>query len=273
MATALLSLSRPHVRSLSCVRPLIPLRGSLLLAAHAYHRPPTGARQTCTVLTLQYSHVPSLLATPTSSIPHPPARAPLSCETFRREPATRRFVWSFAPMPMSCHRVEHQNGSGRPPAFPRGSASTGIVHRLSGPTTPTRRSPTAPDQLIRLAAAVVSLVRVSIRVRVLGLSPVLSLFTSTQSLFTLPSRYFFAIGLPPVFSLGRLYRPFALHYQAALLPHQLRGHPGLSPAQALLPIRSAPALPHNARGLSTGAHPPSLAATPGIHVCFFSCPY
>ena len=107
----------------------------------------------------------------TSSLPHPPARAPLSCETFRREPATRQFVWSFAPMPMSCHRVEHQNGSGRPPAFPRGSASTGIVHCLSGPTTPTRRSPAAHNLIVRLAGAVVSLVRVSIRVRVLGLRP------------------------------------------------------------------------------------------------------
>jgi hypothetical protein len=146
MATALLSISRPHVRSLPCVRPLIPLRGSLLLAAHAYHGPPTGAPQTHKMFTPSCPHVSSLLAMPTSSLPHPPACAPLSCETFRREPATRQFVWSFAPMPMSCHRVEHQNGSGRPPAFPRGSASTGIVHCLSGPTTPTPRSPAAPSK-------------------------------------------------------------------------------------------------------------------------------
>lgn len=45
MATALLSRPRPRLRSLSCLWPLIPLRGSLLLAAHAYHEPPTGARQ------------------------------------------------------------------------------------------------------------------------------------------------------------------------------------------------------------------------------------
>jgi hypothetical protein len=218
MATALLSISRPHVRSLPCVRPLIPLRGSLLLAAHAYHGLPTGAPQTHTVYKLQYPHVRSLSTQSTSSLPHPPARAPLSCETFRREPATRQFVWSFAPMPMSYHRVEHQNGSGRPPAFPRGSASTGIVHCLSGPTTPTRRSPTTHNYSLFASPARWSPWSVfQYGSESSGYAPVLSLFTSIRSLFTLPSRYFFAIGLPLVFSLRRSYRRFALHYQAALL--------------------------------------------------------
>ena len=97
------------------------------------------------VLKPPHRHVRSLLAAPTSSLPHPPECAPLSCETFRREPATRQFVWSFAPMPMSCHRVEHQNGSDPPPVFLLASISTGIVHCLSGPTTTTTRSPTAPE--------------------------------------------------------------------------------------------------------------------------------
>lgn len=144
MATALLSRPRPRLRSLSCLWPLIPLRGSLLLAAHAYHRLPTGARQIRVPHNAGTPTRSEFVGMPTSSLPHLPARAPLSCETFRREPATRRFVWSFAPMPMSCHRVEHQNGSDPPPVFLRASVSTGIVHRLSGPTAPTCRSPTAP---------------------------------------------------------------------------------------------------------------------------------
>jgi hypothetical protein len=76
-----------------------------------------------------------------------------------------------------------------------------------------------------------------------GYAPVLSLFTSKQSLFTLPSRYFFAIGLPPVFSLRRFYRRFALHYQAALLYTHIISLvyvPGLSPAAALHSSRSTP---------------------------------
>jgi len=92
-----------------------------------------------------HRRVRSLLAAPTSSLPQPPVCAPLSCETFRREPATRQFVWSFAPMPMSYHRVEHQNGSDPPPVFPLASISTGIVHCLSGPTAATYRLLTAKN--------------------------------------------------------------------------------------------------------------------------------
>lgn len=146
-------------------------------------RPLTRTRTACRTMPA-HKHVRSLLAAPTSSLPHLPPCAPLSCETFRREPATRRFVWSFAPMPMSYHRVEHQNGSDPPPVFLRASVSTGIVHRLSGPTTPTNRSPTAPAIHIRLAAAVVSLVRVSIRVRVLGLRPCIFTFHLPDGVFS-----------------------------------------------------------------------------------------
>lgn len=80
---------------------------------------------------------------PASSLPHAPCRAPLSCETFRPEPATRQFVWSFAPTPTSRQRVEHQYGSGPPPAFPPASTSAGVVHCLSGPTPATPGSPPA----------------------------------------------------------------------------------------------------------------------------------
>jgi len=45
MATALLSRPRSRLHSLSSVRPLIPQPGSILLAAHAYHKQPTSALQ------------------------------------------------------------------------------------------------------------------------------------------------------------------------------------------------------------------------------------
>lgn len=140
-------------------------------------------------------HVRSLLAAPASSLPHSPTSAPLSCETFRPEPATRRFVWSFAPMPMSRHRVEHQNGSGPPPVFPPDSPSTGIVHRLSGPTSSTHRSPTAPA-LKHSPRAAGGLLGPCFNT---GPSPRrpphFHSFTANRRLFILPSRYFFAIGL------------------------------------------------------------------------------
>lgn len=63
--------------------------------------------------------------------------APLSCETFRGEPATRRFDWSFAPTPKSRDRFERQNHYVPPPAFPQASHCPGIAHRLSGLTTRT----------------------------------------------------------------------------------------------------------------------------------------
>jgi len=196
MATALLSPSRLHIRSLSCLWPLIPLRGSLLLVAHAYHGPPTSAprirmpQNTDTPTRSEFVGYAYILSTASS------LGTPLSCETFRPEPATRQFVWSFAPMPMSYNRVEHQNGSDPPPAFLRASVSTGIVHCLSGPTATTHRSPSTPAILcIRLAAAVVSLVRVSIRVRVLGLLPCIFTF----HLLTEPFHFSLAVLI--------LYRP------------------------------------------------------------------
>ena len=162
-------------------------------------------------------HVRSLLAAPTSSLPQPPGRAPLSCETFRREPATRQFVWSFAPMPMSCHRVEHQNGSGPPPVFLPASASTGIVHCLSGPTAATRRSPAAPG-LPPSPRRGGGLLGPCFNT---GPSPRLLSCIFTFHPHTRPFHISLAVLLryrtPRVFSLGCCYHPFALHYQAALL--------------------------------------------------------
>jgi len=271
MATAPLSAPRPRLRSLACVWPLIPLRGSFLLAAHAYHAPPTGAPQ------IRGPHIAGprarsefvgcarILSTARSCC------APLSCETFRREPATRRFVWSFAPMPTSHHRVEHQNGSGPPPVFPPASASAGIVHRLSGSTAMTYRSPPASViSHVHLAITEGSLVRVPIRVRVLGylhifaVSPPTGVFsdfprgTSTLSV----SLLYLALDAPTTHS----HCTTKQHYSIPALA------PGLSPALALHSSRLL-ASRHNAHRLTTGALPCSVAPTTGIRVRFFSWPY
>lgn len=68
------------------------------------------------------------------TLPHHTLSAALSCETFRREPATRWFDWSFAPTPSSHDRFERQNRVVPPPAFPQASHQPGIAHHLSGPT-------------------------------------------------------------------------------------------------------------------------------------------
>ena len=57
----------------------------------------------------------------------------LSWGKLRREPATRWFDWSFAPIPKFEHRFARQNAFGPPPGFPPASSYSGIVHHLSGP--------------------------------------------------------------------------------------------------------------------------------------------
>jgi hypothetical protein len=56
----------------------------------------------------------------------------LSWGKLRREPATRWFDWSFAPMPNSDNRFARQNCFGPPSGFPLTSTWSGIVHHLSG---------------------------------------------------------------------------------------------------------------------------------------------
>ena len=58
----------------------------------------------------------------------------LSWGKLRREPATRWFDWSFAPIPKFEHRFARQNAFGPPPEFPLASSYSGIVHHLSGPS-------------------------------------------------------------------------------------------------------------------------------------------
>ena len=62
-----------------------------------------------------------------------PTECQLSWGKFRREPATRRFDESFAPMLKCDDRFARQNRDGPPPEFPLASPSSSIVHHLSGP--------------------------------------------------------------------------------------------------------------------------------------------
>jgi len=175
---------------------------------------------------------------------------------------------------MSCHRVEHQNGSGRPPAFPRGSASTGIVHCLSGPTTPTRRSLTTTNSHCssrRRGGLLGPCSNTGPSPRATPLyfhfSPPHGAFShfprGTSSLSASPM--YLAFDAPTAASHCTTKQPYSNPVRSVV--------PGLSPAPALHSSRSTPISTHNARGLATGALPSSLAATHGIHVCFFSCPY
>jgi hypothetical protein len=111
---------------------LITSRGSSPLAPDAYHRSPTTIliprpfAVRCPLASSWSPHGPRLLYYP--SLP-----LVLSCGTFRREPATRVFDWSFAPIPWSPDRFARQNPSKPLPGFPPASLCLGIVHTLSGP--------------------------------------------------------------------------------------------------------------------------------------------
>lgn len=163
------------------------------------------------------AHVRSLPASPASSLPHVPSHTPLSCETFRREPATRQLVWSFAPTPTSRQRVEHQYSSGPPPAFPPASACAGVVRCLSGPMRATHRSPTTPmlPMFVSLhTQAPWSVFQYGPESSAVPRTftfhhPSVSFHTSLALLILYRSRR--------VFSLRCLYHRFVLHYQAALL--------------------------------------------------------
>jgi len=132
--------------SLFCLWLFILLLGSSLFANHAYHNLPTSARKDTHAATRPaHTHIRSLLTRSTSSLLHLPSHTPLSCETFRPKPATRIFVWSFAPMPTFCHRVEHQNDSDPPSEFTLTSIKAGIVQILSGLTSTTHITTSATD--------------------------------------------------------------------------------------------------------------------------------
>lgn len=138
MATALLSRRARALRLCAQLGSLARARGCVLIAGAAYQRRPTRRPQLCARTLLR---APCRFAVwgcagaagrRAIALRGRPAGRPLSCGTFRREPATRQFDWSFAATPRSRHRIARQNGSGPPPAFPRASPCPGVVHCLSG---------------------------------------------------------------------------------------------------------------------------------------------
>lgn len=194
------------------------------------------------------------------TLPNHTLSAPLSCETFRGEPATRRFDWSFAPTPRSHDRFERQNRYVPPPAFPQASHCPGIAHRLSGLTTRTKSH-------FMLARPVNSLARVSRRVQHVAFRMLdfTSLPLQQIASFTVLIRYRSLV----VFSLRCLQPPVhtALPNSATqnngltVRPITLCGH--LFQDVTRLPLQLACAI-------TIGAILTSLAATIKITVVFFS---
>jgi len=156
------------------------------------------------------------------------AEEQLSCEKFRREPATRWFDWSFAPIVISHERFARQHRFELPPNFRSASPCTTIVHHLSGPSrfvhaTLNRFACTSPSGLINPTTHK--------PIRLLGpcfktgrncFASFLVISSSfhllSKVLFIFPSRYLFAIGLSSVFSLGwGIPAKFGVHSQTLLL--------------------------------------------------------
>lgn len=149
---------------------------------------------------------------------------------------------------MSCQRVEHQHGSGPLPGFPRASASTGIVHRLSGPTAATARFRAAPALAFASPPrrAPWSVFQYGAEA---SASSVLSLFTGACRVFAVRSRYLFAIGLRVYLALD------ASTTRSRCTTKQryssLARAPGLSPALAPLSSGSR-RMRHNAEAYQWG---------------------
>lgn len=78
MATVLLSQLEHVLSCVSCLRLLILLLASLLLADHAYHNLPTGRDRLDRAVNHAARHIRSLLTASTSSLLHPPSPRPLS---------------------------------------------------------------------------------------------------------------------------------------------------------------------------------------------------
>lgn len=112
---------------------LISALGSSRLAPGAYHRSPTTA-PAARVFAVRGPWAASGPPDGPRLLYLAPRSAVLSCGTFRREPATRLFDWSFAAMPRSRDRFARQIPFGPLPGFPPASPCPGIVHNLSGRT-------------------------------------------------------------------------------------------------------------------------------------------
>lgn len=110
----------------------------------------------------------------------------LSWETFRCEPATTQFDWSFATIHILNHRFARQNDYGLPINCCLSSTRTCIVHCVSGLIIITYQINN--DYILYLAIIIISLVRVSRRV--------LKNKANTHTFSQIPSQYLFAIGIP-----------------------------------------------------------------------------
>lgn len=202
--------------------------GSSLFATHAYHKLPTGTK------TRNVNNIKLILETYTSSefIDRSQHRlyniflskVPLSYETFRLEPATRQFDWSFAPTSISCQRVEHQYDLDPPSGFTPTSIKTDVVHYLSGLTVMTSiiSCGYCCNICIHLAITEISLGRVSIRVQITWLNLLYFHFSSSK-------RSFFNVRSPYLNSLSVFNIYLALGITTSYLPTAL-------PSSSILPI-------------------------------------
>lgn len=241
MATAPLSPPRPRVLSLSCLRPLIPPLGSSLFADHAYRSLPTSATQTRPPRRRRQAHTFRVRR----SFRLPSTASSCCCAAVLRDISagtsyqTVRLV--FRPythlLPSSCtsERLRPSTGvSARVSQHRHSSPSFGSLPRHSRVSTGSR-PPAFASPRVRSPWSVFQYGSESS-----AYSPVFSLFFPNRAFFNFPSRYFFAIGLQPVFSLRCFHHRFALHYQAALLR----------------PFASV-----------RGSHPPWPCFPSGSHVC------
>lgn len=212
---------------------------------------------------------------PSSALPRATPARPLSCGTFRPEPATRPFDGSFAATPRSRGRFARQAPSEPLPGLPPPSLSPGVVHRLSGRAARARRSARAPRSP-RSARARAALLGPCFKTgrplapAARACAPCFAPFHSAPApLFSLPSRYFSAIGLPRSLAFGG-----SLHPSPCAPVHGYSAPRGPDGASTLSgpAHRRFRAPPHTPSG-SPRAPPLSLAATPGIRLRFSSAAY
>jgi len=197
---------------------------------------------------------------PSSALPRATRARPLSCGTFRREPATRRFDGSFAATPSSRDRFARQAPSEPQAGLPPPSLSPGVVHRLSGRCARALCLPGAPRPprsvlrtfRSRARSAPWSVFQDGPRTASAAARASRRLFRA----FSLRSRASFLLSLAvlllyrptPLFSLRWIAPPFTVQARAQLLraprartglPPSLAGASPLFPLAAAHPVRFA----------------------------------
>jgi len=195
---------------------------------------------------------------------------------------TARLV--FRPYTQLWDRSARQNPFAPPPAVTPASGAPGIVRRLSGrshrapllsaPPLSLRARPSPPyTRAVRALLGPCYKTGLLHALALCSLPPGFTPFHSASAvLFSFPSRYFFAIGLPPYLAfVGMRHR---LQTAFPLSPTSLE-----VPPHGALTLSGAPFLatcmrpPQPCLQVSVRAPPSSLAATAGISVDFFSSRY